>query len=429
MKVQFNKSVLEGGATLVTEQHPYSMSFSVGFWLNVGSRFENPKLAGVTHFLEHLTFKGTKSRSALEIAQSLESYGGDLNAFTSKEHTCFHGLVLKENWKTALDILIDITSNMKFTEKDFKNEKSVVIQEIGMSEDAPDDIIYDYLLEGIYKDHPLGKPILGKISTIHHLNEKQVYDYYHSFYHGKNLVVSCAGNLDHQKIENFLNQQFKKKKRFKPNSSELLINMKGHEKPVFNRIRMVKEKKIEQTHVLLAIPSSTFTDELRMEAFIVNSLIGGGMTSKLFQSVREQKGLAYSIQSSLHTMKDAGFLSVQAACDGKKVQELMRVVFKDLKEIKKKGISKKDVDFYKNQIKGSVLLGSEDIENRMNSLAVNELIFQKSKSVKMIQREIEKINFDSVHEYIENYLDMGKLSGILMGPGVEKKSSWWNQFE
>ncbi len=428
MTVKFNKSVLDSGATLVTESHPHTNSFSVGFWLNVGSRYENDQIAGVTHFLEHLTFKGTKKRTALEIAQSLESYGGDLNAFTTKEHTCFHGLVLKENWQTALDVLIDITANMKFTAKDFQNEKSVVIQEIGMSEDAPDDIIYDYLLEYVYKNHPVGKPILGQIASVHGLKEKQVYDYYDSFYHGKNLVISCAGNLSHKKIEDFLNKQFSKIKRKKSSLSEDLINLKGFEKPEFHTVRMVKDKSAEQTHILLAMPSSTFTDKLRMEAFVVNSLIGGGMTSKLFQSVREKKGLAYSVQSFLHTMKDSGFITIQAACDGKKIKELMSVVYKDLKDVKKKGVSKKEIEFYKNQIKGSILLGSEDIENRMNSLAVNELIFKKSKSVKQIQQEIEQINYDSVHQYIENYLDLDQLAGILLGPKVENHSLWWENF-
>lgn len=429
MNIKFNKSILDCGARLVTELHPYSQSFSVGFWLNVGSRYENPKISGVTHFLEHITFKGTKKRSAFEIAQSLESFGGDLNAFTTKEHTCFHGLVLKENWKEALDVLIDLTSNMKFSAKDFKNEKSVVIQEIGMSEDAPDDIIYDYLLEQIYKSHPIGKPILGKISSVHNLKESQVYSYYDSFYHGNNLVISCAGNLSHNKIEDFLNNQFAKIKRRRAPSSAELIDARGFEKPEYHVVRMTKEKKSEQTHILMSIPSSTFKDELRMEAFIVNSLIGGGMSSKLFQSVRENKGLAYSIQSFLNTMKDAGFIAIQAASDGKKINELMSVIFKDLKEIKKKGVSKKDIMFFKNQIKGSILLGSEDIENRMNSLAVNELIFQKCKSVKQIQHEIEKISYDSVHKYIENYLNLDQISGILLGPKVESQAKWWEHFK
>ncbi|NUM59298.1 MAG: insulinase family protein [Bdellovibrionaceae bacterium] len=428
MKITFQKSTLRSGAKLVTENHPYSKSFSVGFWVNVGSRFENPEIAGITHFLEHLTFKGTKKRSAFEIAQSLESYGGDLNAFTTKEHTCFHGLVLKENWQQALEILVDITTNMKFSSKDFKNEKNVVIQEIGMSEDTPDDIIYDYLLEALFPNHPMGKPILGQIGTIHRLKEAQVYDYYNTFYQGENLVISCAGNLNHKKVESYLNSLLSKKKTKDNTLKKLLLDTKGFEKPEFHRCRLVREKATEQTHLLLALPSSTFTDELRMEAFIVNSLLGGGMTSKLFQSVRENKGLAYSVQSFLHTLKDTGFITIQAASDGKKIKELTNVILKELKLLKKKGISKKEIEFYKNQIKGSILLGSEDIENRMNSLAVNELVFAQPKSVAQIQREIEKISYDSVHEYLDNYLQIDKLSGILLGPKVENQSLWWEQF-
>jgi predicted Zn-dependent peptidase len=429
-KAVFNKSILQSGARLLTEHHPHSRSFSVGFWVDVGSRFEEAHLAGITHFLEHITFKGTKNRSAMEIAQSLECVGGDLNAFTTKEHTCYHGTVLKEDWKSAVDVLFDLTTQMKFSSKDFKNEKSVIIQEIGMSEDTPDDIIYDYLLEYVFKDHPLGRPILGKIGTVHGLKEKDVYDYYHSFYQGKNLVISCAGNLNHQKIEDFLNQKIVKLKTPKNTvSSQELLDLSGFKKPEYHPVRLVREKASEQTHILMSLPSSTFTDKLRMEAFIINSVLGGGMTSRLFQNVREKRGIAYSVQSFLHTMTDTGFITVYAACESAKVKELIQIIFRELKLLKKKGISKEDVLFFKNQIKGSILLGSEDVDNRMNSLAVNELVFGKPNSVAKIQKEIEKITYDSVHEYLENYLDLEQVAGIILGPKAESLSRWWGQYE
>ncbi|MBL7543579.1 MAG: insulinase family protein [Bdellovibrionaceae bacterium] len=417
--IKYKKTKLDSGATLVSEHHPTAQSFSVGFWVDVGSRYEDEKLSGITHFLEHIVFKGTKKRSAFDIAKSLEALGGDLNAFTSKEHTCFHGLVLKDDWKTAVDVLMDLVSNMKFSKKDFANEKNVIIQEIAMSEDQPDDIIYDYLLEPAYAGHYVGRPILGSIKTVYGFKEADVYKYYHENYQGSNLVISCAGNLNHDKIADFLNKNLKSRK-----VTDFTLR-KGSERPIWHKSRTAKNKDTEQTHVLFALPATSFRDELRMEAFIVNSVLGGGMTSRLFQSVRETKGLAYSIQSQLHTMSDAGFITIQAACDGKKLKELVATTIRELKKLKTKGLTSKEVDFFKNQIKGAILLGSDDVENRMNSIAINELIFKKPKTVEDIQKMISKINVDSVREYIDNHMDIDLLSGALVGPNVESRNSWW----
>ncbi len=416
---KYKKTLLESGATLVTEHHSRALAFSVGVWVDVGSRYETEKLSGITHFLEHIVFKGTKKRTAFDIAKSLEALGGDLNAFTSKEHTCFHGLVLKDDWKAALDVLVDLVSNMKFSKKDFKNEKNVVIQEIAMSEDQPDDIIYDYLLEPVYKGHNVGKPILGSIKSVFGFKESDIYSYYHDNYQGSNLVISCAGNLDHDRIVEFLNKNLKKRKAIHG------IPRLGTNRPVFTKSKTAKNKDSEQTHVLMALPAASFRDDLRMEAFIVNSVLGGGMTSRLFQSVRETKGLAYSIQSQLHTMSDSGFITIQAACDGKKLKELVATTEKELRKLKSHGLTNKEVDFFKSQIKGAILLGSDDVENRMNSIAINELVFQKPKSVEDIQKMISKISVESVHEYLKFHMDLDLLSGALVGPNVESKNSWW----
>lgn len=418
---KYKKSQLQSGATLVSEHHSSAQSFAVGFWIDIGSRHETDKFSGITHFLEHIVFKGTKSRSAFDIAKSLEAVGGDLNAFTSKEHTCFHGLVLKEDWKIACDVLVDLVSNMKFSKKDFANEKNVIIQEIAMSEDQPDDIIYDYLLEPMFAGHNVGKPILGSIKSVHGFKESEVYDYYNDNYQGSNLVIACAGNLNHEEIFEFLNKKLKKRK-VKHEQPKY-----GTNQPQFVKSKTAKNKNTEQTHVLLGLPATSFRDDLRMEAFIVNSVLGGGMTSRLFQSVRETKGLAYSIQSQLHTMTDSGFITIHAACDGKKVRELVETTEKEMRKLKSKGLSKKEVDFFKNLIKGAILLGSEDTENRMNSIAINELIFKKPKTIEDIQKAITRISNDSVHEYLEQHLDLDLLSGVILGPNVESRNSWWTK--
>ncbi len=418
---KYKKSLLDSGATLVTEHHSTSQSFSVGFWVDVGSRYETEKLSGITHFLEHIVFKGTKRRSAFDIAKSLEALGGDLNAFTSKEHTCFHGLVLKDDWQEAVDVLVDLVSNMKFSKKDFANEKNVIIQEIAMSEDQPDDIIYDYMLEPVFAGHTVGRPILGTLKSVYGFKENDIYDYYNDNYQGSNLVISCAGNLNHDHILNFLNKKLKARKT-KGEMAKV-----GTSRPAFSKAMISKDKATEQTHVLMLLPSTSFRDDLRMEAFIVNSVLGGGMTSRLFQSVRETKGLAYSIQSQLHTMSDVGFITIHAACDGKKLKELVETTHKELRKLKAKGLTLKEVNFFKSQIKGGILLGSEDVENRMNSIAVNELMFKKPKSIDDIQKMINSISVDSVADYLEHHMDLDLLSGVLLGPKVEAKQSWWSK--
>lgn len=416
---KYKKSLLDSGATLVTEHHSTAQSFSVGFWVDVGSRYETEKLSGITHFLEHIVFKGTKKRSAFDIAKSLEALGGDLNAFTSKEHTCFHGLVLKDDWKTAVDVLVDLVCNMKFSKKDFANEKNVIIQEIAMSEDQPDDIIYDYMLEPVFKGHTVGRPILGSIKSVYGFKESDVYDYYDNNYQGQNLVISCAGNLNHNAIADFLNKKLRVRKSKTP------FIKAGTNRPEFSKAMIAKNKATEQTHVLMLLPATSFKDDLRMEAFIVNSVLGGGMTSRLFQSVRETKGLAYSIQSQLHTMSDTGFITIHAGCDGKKLKELVETTHKELRKLKSKGLTQKEVNFFKSQIKGGILLGSEDVENRMNSIAVNELMFKKPKTVRDIQKMINSISVDSVAEYLEKHMNLDLLSGVLLGPKVEAKKNWW----
>lgn len=418
---KYKKTLLESGATLVTEHHSTAQSFSVGFWVDVGSRYETEQFSGITHFLEHIVFKGTKKRSAFDIAKSLEALGGDLNAFTSKEHTCFHGLVLKDDWKKAVDVLVDLVSNMKFSKKDFINEKNVIIQEIAMSEDQPDDIIYDYMLEPVFAGHTVGRPILGSIKSVYGFKESDVYNYYNDNYQGSNLVISCAGNLNHEQIAEFLNKKLKSRK---PRGEAAKV---GTTRPTFHKSMIAKNKATEQTHVLMMLPATSFKDDLRMEAFIVNSVLGGGMTSRLFQSVRETKGLAYSIQSQLHTMSDTGFITIHAACDGKKLKELVETTYKELQKLKSKGLTQKEVNFFKSQIKGAILLGSEDVENRMNSIAVNELMFKRPKSISDIQKMINSISVASVSEYLEHHMDLNLFSGVLLGPKVEAKQSWWSK--
>jgi len=308
--VQFKKTVLPNGIRVVSEFHPSSHAVSLGVWVLTGTRDETTDMAGISHFLEHLVFKGTKNRSAYQIAKSLEALGGDLNAFTSRESTCYHALVLRDHWPVAMDVLSDLVSHMRIDRKNFQLEKGVILQEIAMSEENHEEMIFDIFADRVYGKHPLGRPILGSIKSITEMTQTQVQQYYRQHYTGRNMIISAAGNIDHQDLVEMVYKKLGHKKK-------LRLNPKRNA-PRWNKVRHVVEKNTEQAHILLGIPAASFNDSFRFEALILNSLLGGGMTSRLYQSVREKKGLAYSIYSLLNTYVDVGQINIYAAVDSER---------------------------------------------------------------------------------------------------------------
>lgn len=417
----FKKSELKNGIRVLSEFHPGSRAVSIGIWVLTGTRDEQTTDAGISHFLEHLVFKGTKTRSAYQIAKSLEALGGDLNAYTTREYTCYHAMVLKDHWEQALDVLADLVNNMHLVKKEFDLEKGVILQEIAMSEDNHEDIIYDIFFDQVYGSHPLGRPILGTPTSVATMKQKQVMDYYQKTYTGKNIIVSAAGCLDHSDFMEAVTSKLGKKKKSSLKSTR--------RPPRWLKRRHVVEKQAEQVHMVMGFPTPSFRDKFRFEAYIVNTLLGGGMTSKLYQTVREKRGLVYSIHSSLNTQIDSGMVLIYAGSETKSVKKVGELVVRELNKIKKNGVSKHDVEMYKTQVTGSILLGSDDIENRMSSIAVNEMVFGKYRSVDSIIEEINKVTVDSVNEYIREHLDLSKVSGVLLGSGVEDMKDWWEKLE
>ena len=413
---QFKKTILANGVRVVSEQHDSSKSVSLGVWVLTGTRDEASDQVGISHFLEHMVFKGTKTRNAYQIAKALECLGGELNAYTTREYTNYHCLVLKEDWKIGLEILADLVCNMQMTKKDFELEKQVILQEIAMSEDAPEDVIYDYLFEESYKNHPLSREILGKTHTIKTMTQSKIWDYYKTRYQGSNLIVSAAGNVSHDELVIFAQKLFRSRKP--------LQLVQTRRAPIWKKARKVYERDLEQVHILLGLPAASFHDKDRFEAFIVNSLLGGGMTSKLYQAVREKQGLAYSVFSALNTQIDSGNLTVYAATDFSKVKKVVQVINAELKKLKQNGIRKSDLNLFKTQVRGQLLMGSEDIENRMVSLGVNEMVFGQYRSVEAVIADVEKVSVESVNQYLENFFDLSKMSLLLMGPKVEKLKAW-----
>lgn len=417
----YKKSVLPNGVRVVTEQHAHSRSVAVGVWVLTGTRDEAKEEIGVSHFVEHLVFKGTKKRNAYQIAKSLESLGGDLNAYTTREYTNYHCLVLKEDWKTGLEVLSDLVCNMKLSKKDFELEKKVILQEIAMSDDTPEEIIYDYLFEGIYKNHPLGRQILGKSETIEKMTQKRVFEFYRRFYQGKNLIISAAGPIDHDQFVIECQKLFRTRKKF--------VVPKNRRAPRWLVSRRLYEKDMEQAHILVAFPTTSFNDKYRFEAFILNALLGGGMTSKLFQAIREKQGLAYSVYSSLNTNMDSGSITIYAGTDTKNIKKVIDIIAENLRKVKKNGFKKSELDLFKTQVRGQILMGSDDIENRMSSLGLNEMIFEQYRSVEKVMAEIDEVSETSMNQYLKDHLDLKKISVMIMGPDMNKHQDWIGKYD
>lgn len=419
--VRFKKTVLKNGIRVVSELHSESRAASLGIWVTTGTRDEDPGDEGISHFLEHLVFKGTKNRSAYQIAKSLEALGGELNAFTTREYTCYHALVLKDHWKQALEVLADLVSNMELRRADFQVEKSVILQEIVMGDDNLEESIYDEYLSRCLPRHPLGRSILGHTESIEKMTQKQIIKYYREKYSGNNLIIAATGNIDHSELVELLEELLgsKAKRRFRASRT----------KPKHRAFRVAIEKKVEQLHLLLGLPCPSFKDRDRFEAFIVNALLGGGMTSKLYQSVREKKGLVYSIYSALNTYEDFGVLQIYSSCEKENMKKVISTISSELRRIRKNGVTEGELQLFKTQVAGALLLGSDDIENRMQSIGVNEMVFKKYKPVDEIINEVNAVTRQSVNQYLKRTFNFEDMGAVLMGGGAEELKDWFLEYQ
>jgi predicted Zn-dependent peptidase len=407
---------------VVSEYHPQSLSVALGVFVMRGSRHESRESMGITHFLEHLVFKGTKTRSALDIARSLEVLGGELNAYTTREYTVYHALCLKEHWPKALDVITDLVQGMALTEKDFNLERSVILQEINMSDEDLEDHIHDYFYENLLPENSLGTPILGKESSIGALKRSDLRRYYQKEYTADRIIVAAAGNIQHDELLRFADQSLKAKKSYQGRAREK-SGSTWYSTPKPRVFRTTEEKKSEQLHLCMGLPANSYSHKLRFEAYIVNALLGGGMTSRIYQSVREKKGLVYSIYSSLNTFADFGCLNIYAASEHKNMSEVVQTISKQVRKLQKDGVRRAELERFKTQVMGSILLGSEDIENRMSSIGLNEMIFQDYRDIYQVKNDIEKISMDSIHEFIDRYINIDKMAAVVMGENAHRLQS------
>jgi predicted Zn-dependent peptidase len=385
----------------------------VGAWVSAGTRHEREGQEGLAHFLEHMMFKGTERRSALDIALAVDRAGGEFNAFTSREYTCFHILSLSRDIKLALDIMSDVLLNSKFAEEEIDRERKVILQEIAMVEDNPEELIHDLFFEQAFGGHPLGRPILGKKETVARFDRPTIYSYFKRHYSPKDLVVSVAGDIDHDDIRKMLERQL---------GSHLPGGKgTGAPKPNLSRPRIATgarayRRELEQTHFVLGFPSVSNGDPDRFAAYLLNIYLGGGMSSSLFQEIREKRGLAYTIYSSLSPFSDAGLFSIYVATSPSEVGICLDVVGREVKKIREGKLDPEALQILKENLKGTILLNLDSVESRMTVIAKNEMFFGRYFSTGEMLKMIDKVTAHDVARVARNLFKPKNLILSMLGP-------------
>ncbi|MFP7296147.1 M16 family metallopeptidase [Neobacillus niacini] len=382
-----NKYSCKNGVRIVLENIPTVRSVAIGVWIGTGSRNEDPQTNGISHFLEHMFFKGTKTRSAKEIAESFDSIGGQVNAFTSKEYTCYYAKVLDTHAQFALDVLADMFFNSTFVEEELNKERNVVLEEIKMYDDTPDDIVHDLLSRAIYGDHPLGYPILGTEETLNTFTSSTLKDYIHNRYTPENVVISIAGNVS----DKFILEVEKYFGSYEGGNSATQENI-----PVFQSNRLSRKKETEQAHLCLGFEGLKIGHEDVYSLIILNNILGGSMSSRLFQEVREQRGLAYSVFSYHSAYHDNGVVTVYGGTGAKQLDVLFETIQETLGKLKQDGITEKELNNSKEQLKGSLMLGLESTNSRMSRNGKNELLLRRHRSLDEIIEQIDSVTKQSV---------------------------------
>ncbi len=391
------KTVLPGGLRVLTEAMPGVRSASVGIWVPVGSRDETPVVAGASHFLEHLLFKGTSTRSALDIASAMDAVGGEFNAFTEKEHTCFYATVLDRDLRLAIDIVSDVVLHATVTARDVDVERSVILEEIAMRDDDPSDLVHDEFAAALFGDTPLGRPILGSVESITALTRRQVAGYYQRRYRAADMVVAAAGNLDHaavvRRVRAVFDEALDRCAHARPPRVGSAARGAVPQQPV-----AVIGDDTEQANIVVGGRGVSRHDERRFAAGVLSCAFGGGMSSRLFQHIREQRGLAYSVYSFSTGYSDTGQFGVYAGCQPGKADEVLGLIAAELADVAGGGLSQAEVDRGKGQMRGSIVLGLEDSAARMSRIGKSELSYGDVLSVDELIARVDAVTRDDVNE-------------------------------
>jgi len=406
------KSLLPNGIRVVSEAIPYVKSVTLGIWIGTGSRFEQKYNHGISHFIEHMVFKGTENRSAKDIAETVDGVGGQINAFTTKEHTCYYIKVLDTHLELAFAILSDMLRSSIFTEEDIKREKEVVLEEICMYEDTPDELVHDLHHSNVWAGHALGHNIIGTTPSVESFNKNMILEYYQSFYTPDNIVIAGAGNLSHERLEALVEYYFG--------------NMIGQRKslsstaPSLIPAQFIQSKNIEQVHICLGTTSVPQTSPDIYTMHILNTIVGGGISSRLFQSIREEQGLAYSIYSYQTNYSDAGLFTIYAGTRPSNASQVIELIIDNINTLRNVGINADELAKTKEQLKGSLLLSLESSSSRMFRIGKMELTLKSFITLDEVVAKIDKVTLENLHNIIHTLLIPDRFAFTVLGPVNEE---------
>ena len=405
---QIQKEVLPNGLVVIIEPMPHVRSVSVGIWLRTGSRREPAELNGISHFIEHMVFKGTERRTAEEIARSVDSIGGMLDAFTAKEMICFNAKVLDEHLPIAFDVLSDLVRRPRFADEDIAKEKQVVLEEIKMDQDNPDYLVNEIFTQSLWRDHPLGQPILGTRETVRRFTRDSLIACFHPWYAPNNIVITAAGNVEHRRLVDLAAREF----------AELKPAGDGHSDTTprtHARITTRTKRELEQVHICVGVPSYPMVHERRYAAAVLNNILGGGMSSRLFQNIREKQGLAYAVFSELSPYRDTGLLSVYAGTALDTAERVVRSVVEEFRNLKEHPVTEEELRRAKDNLKGSLMLSLESTSARMTNLARQEIYFGRFFTLDEILASIEGVTREEVQQIAQEFFLPEKIGLTVLG--------------
>jgi len=404
----FNLVTMDNNAQILTETVPHVRSVSIGFFVDTGSRYESPDINGSSHFIEHLMFKGTGRRSAKDIAEELDAVGGQLNAFTTKEYTCYYARVLDEHFDLAVDLLGDMLFASKFDPVDIDRERNVILEEIKMYEDAPDELVHDIFASSIWRGHSLGQTIIGTADVINGLTREELFNYYKNNYNPGRMIVAVAGNISHDAVMKKLRPLFENKEgKARPRQ----VNT-----PVTQRHIVCRSKDTEQVHLCVGAPGLKIDHENIYVMQIINTILGGGLSSRLFQEIREQRGLVYSVYSYHSSYHDTGLFGIYAGLSKQNVNEVLDLIFKQVRDIQVNGVKKEELYRAKEQLKGSLFLSLENVNTRMSRLGKSQLYLGKVFSPEEIVNKVNRVTISDIQELAKEVLDPNGFSLASIGP-------------
>jgi predicted Zn-dependent peptidase len=404
------RDVLDNGLRLITETMPHVRSVTIGVWLTRGSRHESDERSGIAHFVEHMLFKGSDTRTAEDIAQSIDSIGGQLDAFTAKEYASYYIKVLDEHLPLAVDLLADIVLRPAFAADEIEREKKVVLEEIKMVEDTPDDLVHELFTQHFWEGHPLGRPILGSKETVEGLTRDALRQYFTGAYVGSNIIISAAGNIQHAQVRALIEAAF----GAVPKSGEPL---NGTSPATVSQV-VTRTKDLEQSHVCLGTSCYPQRHDDRYVSYILNTVLGGSMSSRLFQNVREKRGLAYSVFSGISAYRDAGNLTIYAGCANDAVEQVVDLCVAELRAMKQGPVPESELRRAKDHLKGSLMLSLENTASRMSHLARQEIYFDRHFGLDETLEGVERVSADDVMRVAHDLFSGGPLAATVVGSGT-----------